>query len=263
MTQMGIGLMGVRVGTTTPLEGFTLTRDDGWFDLLVNGGGAVTLQFGRSPFRPHWYIVYVPWNEVVIIDEVVMTTGDDRIVPLIPQPCLAHNYDIMKPVVLATWKHGFQGACPDKSAILAESQVIQESLQIPGTGLNLVYQSSRASGYLSTIQLQLTPDVIPDTLYLIYLRITIEGILFEKKFEADPGIKFTYAWNRLNVYRQRVYGVTTAMIKVGYEYTDCKNIIWDVQTTKLSGHDMSISDVGGWNLDIHHRYNFHEGMHSL
>lgn len=65
------------------------------------------------------------------------------------------------------------------------------------------------------------------------------------------------------VYRQRVYGVTTALVKVGYQYTDCKDILWDVQTTKLSGHDMSISEVGGWNLDIHHRYNFHEGEHKM
>ncbi|XP_050580564.1 teneurin-m isoform X2 [Bombus affinis] len=260
VTHLGTGLMGVRVSTSTPLEGFTLTRDDGWFDLLVNGGGAVTLQFGRSPFKPQSHIVFVPWNEVVIIDKIVMSTAEEKQTSHIPYACAAHDYDLMKPVVLATWKHGFQGACPDKSAILAESQVIQESLQIPGTGLNLVYHSSRAAGYLSTIQLQLTPEVIPPTLNLIHLRITIEGILFEKTFEADPVIKFTYAWNRLNVYRQRVYGVTTAMVKVGYEYNDCKDIIWDVQTTKLSGHDMSISEVGGWNLDIHHRYNFHEGI---
>ncbi|XP_031828732.1 teneurin transmembrane protein Ten-m isoform X3 [Nomia melanderi] len=260
VTHLGTGLMGVRVSTSTPLEGFTLTRDDGWFDLLVNGGGAVTLQFGRSPFKPQSHIVFVPWNEVVIIDKIVMSTGEEKQPTHIPYACAAHDYDLMKPVVLATWKHGFQGACPDKSAILAESQVIQESLQIPGTGLNLVYHSSRAAGYLSTIQLQLTPEDIPSTLNLIHLRITIEGILFEKTFEADPVIKFTYAWNRLNVYRQRVYGVTTAMVKVGYEYSDCKDIIWDVQTTKLSGHDMSISEVGGWNLDIHHRYNFHEGI---
>lgn len=260
---MGTGLMGVRLSTSTSLGGFTLTRDDGWFDLLVNGGGAVTLQFGRSPFLAQTHIVYVPWNEVVIMDDIVMTRDEEKSVSNIPAPCRAHDYDTMKPVVLATWKHGFQGACPDKSAILAESQVVQESLQIPGTGLNLVYHSSRAAGYLSTIQLQLTPDVIPASLNLIHLRITIEGILFEKTFEADPVIKFTYAWNRLNVYRQRVYGVTTAIVKVGYEYTECKDIIWDVQTTKLSGHDMSISDVGGWNLDIHHRYNFHEGNQRL
>ena len=64
VTAMGMGLMGVKVSTSTPHEGFTLTREDGWFDLLVNGGGAVTLQFGRSPFRPQNYIVNVPWNEV-------------------------------------------------------------------------------------------------------------------------------------------------------------------------------------------------------
>nr|XP_012218677.1 PREDICTED: teneurin-m isoform X5 [Linepithema humile] len=260
VTHLGTGLMGVRVSTSTPLEGFTLTRDDGWFDLLVNGGGAVTLQFGRSPFKPQSHIVFVPWNEVIIINKIVMSTAEEKPPVHISHACAAHDYDLMKPVVLATWKHGFQGSCPDKSTILAESQVIQESLQIPGTGLNLVYHSSRAAGYLSTIQLQLTPEVIPATLNLIHLRITIEGILFEKTFEADPVIKFTYAWNRLNVYRQRVYGVTTAMVKVGYEYSDCKDIIWDVQTTKLSGHDMSISEVGGWNLDIHHRYNFHEGI---
>ncbi|XP_044314730.1 teneurin-m isoform X1 [Drosophila rhopaloa] len=261
VTSLGMGLVGVRVSTTTLLEGFTLTRDDGWFDLMVNGGGAVTLQFGRAPFRPQSRIVQVPWNEVVIIDVVVMSMSEEKgLATTTTHTCFAHDYDLMKPVVLASWKHGFQGACPDRSAILAESQVIQESLQIPGTGLNLVYHSSRAAGYLSTIKLQLTPDVIPASLHLIHLRITIEGILFERVFEADPGIKFTYAWNRLNIYRQRVYGVTTAMVKVGYQYTDCTDIVWDIQTTKLSGHDMSISEVGGWNLDIHHRYNFHEGI---
>lgn len=74
-------------------------------------------------------------------------------------------------------------------------------MQIPGTGLNLIYHSSKSSGYLSTIQLQLTPDTIPLTLKLIHLSIAIEGILFEKKFEADPNIRYTYAWNRLNVYK--------------------------------------------------------------
>lgn len=76
---------------------------------------------------------------------------------------------------------------------------------IPGTGSHLVYHSSRSAGYLSTIQLQLTPDTIPRSLNRIHLRITIEGILFEKTFEADPGIKYTYAWNRFNVYRSVLF----------------------------------------------------------
>ncbi|XP_045128078.1 teneurin-m-like isoform X4 [Portunus trituberculatus] len=256
----GTGLRGVRVSHYRPADtGFTLTRPGGWFDLMVNGGGAVRLLFGKSPFSQVTATVWVPWNEIVVTDTIVMTMAD--VVPPPPQtPCPDHSYDELKPVVLATWKHGFQGGCPECSAILTESQVVQESLNIPGTGLHLVYHSSRALGYESTIQLQLTPSVIPETLRRIYLRITIEGILFEKTFEADPDIKFTYAWNRLNVYRQRVYGVTWAVVKVGFAYSNCDQIIWDAQTTQVSGHDMSISDIGGWDLSIQHRYNFHEGI---
>ena len=41
-----------------------MTREDGWFDFMVNGGGAVTLQFGKSPFPPKIETLFAPWNEV-------------------------------------------------------------------------------------------------------------------------------------------------------------------------------------------------------
>ncbi|XP_065289524.1 teneurin-m isoform X4 [Dermacentor albipictus] len=261
VSSSGSPLKGIRVGTAGDgLIGFTVTRDSGWFDLMVNGGGAVTLQFRRDPFDLHERTVMVPWNEIVVMNKVIMSLSQNKALENRGLACTDHDYDTMRPVVLATWKHGFQGGCPERSAVLAESQVVQESIAIPGTALHLVYHSSRAGGYLSTIQLQLTPETIPLTLRLIHLKISIEGILFEKKFEADPGIKFTYAWNRRNVYRQKVYGVAVATVYVGYEYSNCPSVIWEVQATQVSGHDMSISEIGGWNLDIHHRYNFHEGI---
>ncbi|XP_035215579.1 teneurin-m-like isoform X2 [Stegodyphus dumicola] len=261
VSTLGNGLKGVRVGVGSDHKlGFTITRDTGWFDLMVNGGGAVDLQFQREPFRPHEHTVVVPWNEIVVVDKIIMKIKDETSPDHRSNLCLEHDYDNMKPVVLATWKHGFQGGCPDKSAILAESQVVQESLSIPGTNLHLVYHSSRMGGYLSTIQLRLTPDEVPSSLRFIHLRISIEGILFDKTFEAAPAIKFTYSWDRRNIYRQKVYGAATATVYVGYEYISCPRIIWEVQTTQVSGHDMSISEIGGWNLDIHHRYNFHEGI---
>ena len=85
--------------------------------------------------------------------------------------------------------------------MLAESQVVQESLPVPGTDLHLVYHSSRSRGYQSTIQLQLTPELVPPALRLVHLRVHLQGELFKKTFEAEPNIKFTYSWNRLNVYR--------------------------------------------------------------
>ena len=55
-------------------------------------------------------------------------------------------------------------------------------------------------------------------------------------------------------------GTTTAVVKVGYTYDDCSDTIWDVQTTKIAGQDLRVSDVGGWDFDIHHRYNPQEGV---
>ena len=61
----GLGLFGVRVSSANAREGFTLTRDDGIFDLMVNGGAAVVIHFGRTPFKPRLRTVNVPWNEVI------------------------------------------------------------------------------------------------------------------------------------------------------------------------------------------------------
>lgn len=61
----GTGIRGVRVSHYRLSEsGFTLTRPGGWFDFMVNGGGAVRLLFGKSPFLPVTETVWVPWNEV-------------------------------------------------------------------------------------------------------------------------------------------------------------------------------------------------------
>ena len=74
VTSLGLGLMGVRVSTKNKLEGFTFTRDDGWFDLLVNGGGSVTLVFSRVPFGTKSHVVNVPWNEIVVVDRVILVS---------------------------------------------------------------------------------------------------------------------------------------------------------------------------------------------
>ncbi|XP_040567553.1 teneurin-m isoform X3 [Lepeophtheirus salmonis] len=263
VTPSGMGLIGVRVSTTLPNEGFTLTRDDGWFDLMVNGGGPVMLRFGRNPFPSLKLIVYVPWNEVVVLDPVKLSSSNTAFaVPDIfknTRPCPSHDVNKIRPVVLATWKHGFQGDIPSQSAVLVEPQALQESISLPDSDVFLVHHSARTPGYRSTIQLQLTPDEIPDTLIKVYVKITIEGVVHEKVFEADPSIRYTYAWDRLNEYRQRVYGVTTATVKVGYEYKEC-DLMWNIQTTKLSGHDMVGKDMGGWNFHVQHRYNYHSGI---
>ena len=59
--------------------------------------------------------------------------------------------------------------------------------------------------------------------------------------------------------------MTTATIRVGYEYRDCGNsldgLVWHIETTQMSGHNLANSaDIGGWNLHVQHKYNFHSGI---
>lgn len=97
------------------------------FDILVNGGGAVTLQFQRNPFHPLKRTVMVPWNTVMVMGPVVMSATVETEVQedLLRQqePCQEHDYDVMKPIVYQTWRSGSQGACTENSAIMAETQV--------------------------------------------------------------------------------------------------------------------------------------------
>ena len=74
MTESGMGLIGVRVSTTLPNEGFTMTRDNGWFDLMVNGGGPVMLQFGRNPYPPLRFVQKRFLKQKIRLD-VVRTIG--------------------------------------------------------------------------------------------------------------------------------------------------------------------------------------------
>jgi len=88
--------------------------------------------------------------------------------------------------------------------------VLQESLSIPGSDIYLVYRSSQTSGYMSTIVIRLTPDEVPEELVIVHLRIIVEGLVFERLFEADPNLRYRFTWDRRNAYNQKVYGIVTA-----------------------------------------------------
>lgn len=142
--------------------------------------------------------------------------------------CAAHDYQITRPRLYmphasknlpasngAARNANVQSSHETIASIGGSGQVLQETLSIPGSPIKLVYQSSGSPGFLSTIDLQLTDDHIPTQLKLVHLRIVVEGNLFAKVFEAEPSIKYTYAWNKRNVYRQKVYGLATARGEYG------------------------------------------------
>lgn len=99
--------------------------------MLVNGGGSVTLQFQRIPFQATTRTVFVPWNEIVVLDPaVIMSVGGSHqrvsaedVKETSQEPCLQHDLDLLSPVIMSSWLPGMIGAEPESSLVFGESQV--------------------------------------------------------------------------------------------------------------------------------------------
>ncbi len=62
-----------------PELGATLTRVDGRFDLVVNGGGMLTLSYAKDGFLPAHRQLDVPWQAYVAAPDVVLVPYDPRV----------------------------------------------------------------------------------------------------------------------------------------------------------------------------------------
>ncbi len=77
MTQQGIPLGGVTVKVVNHTEyGFTLSREDGMYDLAVNGGGVITLDYARPGFLPAQRTVNAEWQTYGHVDDVSLVAMD-------------------------------------------------------------------------------------------------------------------------------------------------------------------------------------------
>lgn len=120
----------------------------------MNGGGAVTLQFQRSPFKPLTKTVFVPWNQIVVLPPIQMHLGElgsedslkNTTIPpdyytrmgiyfensvkfLSLDPCPDHID--LNPIVISSWAPEKKGPVYGRSAVLAETQVGNKSPILP------------------------------------------------------------------------------------------------------------------------------------
>ncbi len=246
--------------------------------MAVNGGGGVTLQFQRSPLKATTRTTYLPWNKIIVINPVIMTPHggagiswseeDTSSKVKYSQPCLQHDYDKTRPLILSNHIPGLASAPTrmyPEGGVLLELGHVQESIKIPGTrDLHLVYRSSSALGSKSVIDMLLTPEekAVPFGLYKVHVNVRVAGDMYKKVLEPDSGLRYTFAWDKKNTYNQKVYGIAEAEVSVGYEYKSCAHILWSSQMVKISGFDVDISNIGSWNLNIHHHYNPYQGKHT-
>ncbi|XP_048461254.1 teneurin-1-like [Rhincodon typus] len=250
-------LVGVNISFLHHVDyGYTISRQDGSFDLVVVGGISVTLVFERAPFITENRTLWLPWNRFVVVDKVIMKRVESK-----PPFCDFRSLATLNPIVLPSPLTTFTGSCPGRGPAIPEIQVVQEEIAIPASFVKLSYLSSSAPGYKSLLRIIMTHAFIPTGLIKVHLMIAIEGRLFQKWFPARPDLAYTFTWNKTDVYGQRVSGLTEAEVSVGYEYETCPDLIlWEKRTTILQGFEKDASNLGGWSLDKHHVLNIQSGI---
>ncbi|XP_040892180.1 teneurin-3-like [Toxotes jaculatrix] len=257
LTADGTPLIGVNVTFVHyPEHGYTVTRKDGMFDLLANGGASLTLSFERAPFITQYRTVWVPWNVFYVMDTLVMKKEENDI-----PSCDLSGFIRPTPVIVASPLSTFYRSSPEDGPIIPETQVLQEETSIPGSDLKLIYLSSRAAGYKPVLKVTMTQSSIPFNLMKVHLMVAVVGRLFQKWFPAQPNLSYTFIWDKTDAYGQRVYGLSEAVVSVGFEYESCLDLIlWEKRTAILQGYELDASNMGGWTLDKHHILDVQNGI---
>lgn len=129
------------------------------------------------------------------------------------------------------------------------------------TDYRLVYRSENSLKYYSLLRLGLTSTVVPSTLAYVHLRIVVEGTVSELVLEAEANLTYTFPWDRHNVYKQKVYGKTEAIVHVGYEAHGCSHfVVWKMVVTQMDGFAPNISNIGEFNIHLHHYFDIPQNI---
>ncbi|XP_042274855.1 teneurin-1 isoform X1 [Thunnus thynnus] len=261
--QDGSPLVGVNITFPQhPEYGYTISRQDGSFDLVTLGAMSMTLMFQRPPFLPQTRTIWTPNNNFLVLDQVTMSREEAQ-----PPKCDIRSVLSPYPLVLPYPLPRFMRACVEKGPAVPELQAVQEEVSIPGAFVKLNYLSTRAAGYLSLLRILLTPPspsspVSPlGGLSKVHVRASVQGRLYQRWYPAGPGLVHRLVWNKTDVYGQEVWGLTHATVSVGYEYESCPGVIqWERRTALMQGFELVPSNLGGWSLDKHHALNIRSGI---
>ncbi|KAM8994203.1 teneurin-2 isoform 5-T5 [Ara ararauna] len=257
VTTDGTPLVGVNVSFVKyPKYGYTITRQDGMFDLVANGGASLTLHFERAPFMSQERTVWLPWNSFYAMDTLAMKTEENSI-----PSCDLSGFVRPDPLIISSPLSTFFSDAPGRNPIVPETQVLHEEIEIPGSSIKLSYLSSRTAGYKSLLKITMTQSLVPLNLIKVHLMVAVEGHLFQKSFQASPNLAYTFIWDKTDAYGQKVYGLSDAVVSVGFEYETCPSLIlWEKRTALLQGFELDPSNLGGWSLDKHHVLNVKSGI---
>jgi hypothetical protein len=113
--------------------------------------------------------------------------------------------------------------------------------------------SSMHSSIHTFVDLGVINNRTAETLAVVHLQFEIEGKVTHETLEADDHLRYVFEWDKHDVFGQRVTGMSLLVIKAGYEYTDCKKVIWTTRSILVHGFAPIRDNIMGWGLNKHHR----------
>lgn len=170
---------------------------------------------------------------------------------------------------------------PNKPCV-AQNQVCQHSVAIPGTPYTLNYSSDRVPGYSAakTLEIPYSHTDVPPSVKRIDLIITVNGRTFTNSFMATPNGRFRFLWDQKDAYGRQVQGCQRVTMHVGFVYDGKYQSVMDMFSA--FGHnflpdEMTVNSrqectlwqrldsfvggwhshglgFGGWTLNQHHAY---------
>ncbi|GMR42804.1 hypothetical protein PMAYCL1PPCAC_12999, partial [Pristionchus mayeri] len=263
LTGTTLPLRGARVSQVGgQLNGFTLTRNDteegdGIFDIIVNGGRAVELQFLRTPFSQLRKSFFVLPNQIVHVGDVFMDESDKH--PSFSPSCSLDRIPPTPETVSSA--ESADGPLFDRSIsdplpyprIVADSRTIADQLPIRGTSLSLVYDSTRVSG--AELSMRLTDETVDSALRLVHVHVEIAGRRQEVTLAAKRMLRYSWTWNGLDAYGEKMEGRVTASVRIGYEWEGCREISWVDRRVPLDSSNGRKEEMGrGWTIDRLHAF---------
>ncbi|MEA3411387.1 MAG: RHS repeat-associated core domain-containing protein, partial [Pseudomonadota bacterium] len=183
--------------------------------------------------------------------------------------------------------------CKPGSIIECQSQVLGERIGVTGTPYTLNYRSDRVPGRVAAnlLEIPVSGEIVPSSLHSIELEITVAGRRFVESFEPRPNLTHTFTWDGTGRFGRRLNGKHQAYIRVSYLYrpqfysvrdefqrsfgrvvANARNAR-DINFRAIRGFsfirisrdwsrwigaagiwDARAQGLGGWTMDIQHRY---------
>ena len=138
-----------------PEYGQTESRIDGAYDLVVNGGGALTLRFERADVLGADRTLPVPWQDYASLDDVALIARDSASTPL----SLPSSAPVLHQASLATDARGSRTARVFVHSGTSATLVLADGSTTPASALSLRATERGVGGAPS----RALPALLPDT----------------------------------------------------------------------------------------------------